>query len=156
MSQQSRKAYKFVSPVELPEQPQGDSWSRAQDAIEKLKDSYIEDWAPTALNELDRVLTLALSKPDDAEEHLRLAYRMSHDMKGQGATFGFCLISDIGATLCSLTFNRKQATQAEIQVMLAHVEAARKVLLERLDDPESEGALAMMAELQAAVRSGLH
>lgn len=156
MSDQSRKAYKFVASAEMETQPSEDNWSRAQAAIEKLKDSYIHDWAPTSLDELERVLTLAQSKPEMAGEYLGAAYRLSHDMKGQGATFDFVLISEIGAALCGLTFGRQDATSAEIGAMLAHVEAARKVLFGRIEDPEDAAAILIMQDLKSAVQSGLH
>lgn len=156
MSQQSRKAYRFITPTDAPEPAQDDAWRRARIAIDKLKASYVQDWAPASLDEMERTLKLALSNPETAFEHLQTAYRLAHDMKGQGATFGYILISDIGAALCGLTYDRNEASQAELTAMLAHVDAARSVLAGGLEDPDSPAAVAVMGALQTAVRASLH
>lgn len=156
MSERSRKAFKFVTAAEAPAPPAEDAWSRARSAIDKLKASYLDDWLPASLDELERTLKLALSNPDLAGEHLQMAYRLAHDMKGQGGTFGYSLISDIGGALCGLTYGREEATTSEIQAMLAHVSAARAVANDHLEDPESEGAVEVMGALQSAVRANLH
>lgn len=156
MTDQPRKAYRFFTPTEEPEEVPDASWTRARSAIEKLKRAYVTDWAPASLNELERALKIAGSSPDLAAEHLDAAHRLAHDMKGQGATFGFALVSDIGAALSALTYERVEATPAEIQAMLAHVDAARAVIAAELEDPESPDALKVMGDLQAAVRANLH
>ena len=49
MSDQPRKAYRFFTPPEEPEEVPDASWTRARAAIEKLKRSYVTDWAPASL-----------------------------------------------------------------------------------------------------------
>lgn len=156
MSKPQRKTYKFVVVDEAPVEDRGGSWDRARAAIEKLKESYVEEWAPAALEELDRTLTLALSHPPKSAEQLAAAYRLAHDMKGQGATFGYSMISDIGAGLCRLTYSRDAATAAEVQAMLAHVHAARAVIEQRIEDPDCEAAAKVLATLQSELRANLH
>lgn len=156
MSAQRRQSYQFFSPGTEPEGMDAAATARARIAIDKLKLSYLSEWAPATINELDRRLQLARSAPSSAPEHLEASYRLAHDMKGQGATFGFTLISDIGASLCSMTANRTVATDGDLCAMLAHVEAARAVLNQRLDDPECEGAVHVMANLKASVLGYLH
>lgn len=156
MARPARKNYKFVVVDDMAVEGRDRDWDRARAAIDRLKASYVQEWAPAAHDELDRTLTLALSKPSEAGEHLGLAYRLAHDMKGQGATFGFALISDIGGALCGLTYGRETATVAEIQAMLAHVQAARRVIDQRIEDPECDAAQALMDGLQTEVRARLH
>ncbi len=156
MSRQTRKAYTFIKPTAEPQGISEEGWKRAHAAIEKLKRSYIEEWAPTALDELERTLKMARSSPDLAAEQLQAAHRLAHDMKGQGATFGFALVSDIGGALCVLTNNRVAATSAELRAMLAHVRAARSILTRELEDPDCPEAHAVMRELKSAIRANLH
>jgi chemotaxis protein histidine kinase CheA len=129
---------------------------RARTANEKFKRAYFSERAPTAIDELERALLMARSSPEFVAEQPEIGFRLAHDMKGQGATFGFCLISDIGAAFCNLTHNRISATSAKFEAMLAHVHAARAVISEELEDPNSEAAVAMMAHLNAKARGNLH
>lgn len=72
------------------------SRQNARAAIENLKLSYLTEWAPATIDDLDRRLQLARYVPSPVPEHLEAAFRLAHHMKGQGATFGYPLIFDIG------------------------------------------------------------
>ena len=156
MSKTKHRPLTFFEPGGEPSGIDQGSLERARTAIEKLKRAYVSEWAPTAINELERALLLARSSPELVAEQLEAGFRLAHDMKGQGATFGFCLISDIGAALCNLTHNRTSATSAEFEAMLAYVQAARAVIGEELEDPDCDAAVAVMADLHAKVRANLH
>jgi len=151
-----QKALTFFEPGGEPEGIEGDALARARSAVEKLKRAYLNEWAPASVDELERVLRLAGSSPDLAGEHLNAAFRISHDMKGQGATFGFDLLTEIGSTLCTLTYNRDSATPAEFQAMLTHVEAARAVIALRIEDADSAEAAAIREKVEASVRTHFH
>lgn len=156
MSAQRRPSYQFITPGAEPPGMDAVATERARAAIEKLKLSYLTEWAPATIDELDRRLQLARSVPGTAPEHLEAAYRLAHDMKGQGATFGYVLISDIGGSLCAMTYDRVEATDGDLCAMLTHVEAARAVLNHRLDDPEDPTAITIMAKLKSSVMGYLH
>lgn len=156
MSEHPTKAVRFFTPDEAVEEDNDPAWDRARSAIEKLKRAYVEEWAPNSIDELERALKLASSNPEQAADQLHAAYRVAHDMKGQGATFGYALITDIGASLCELTYNRVEATAAEVRAMLAHVAAARDVLEGAVENPESAEASVVMGRLHAAMRANLH
>lgn len=156
MSQSTTKSLKFFDPADEPAEIDDAAWRRARSAIDKLKRAYVDEWAPASLDELERLFSLALSNPDEAAEQLEASYRLAHDLKGQGATFGFSLVSDIGLSLCVLTEDRTEATPAELQAMLAHVAAAREVLAREIEDAQSAEAAALMQNLQSTVRANLH
>jgi len=156
MSNQPQKTYRFIQPTEPSAELNDGAWERARVAIEKLKRAYVDDWAPASLDEIERALKLAGSQPEAVREHLDAVYRLAHDMKGQGATFGYVLMSDIGAALSELSYERDDATKAEIKAMLAHVTAARAVLSEELEDPNCAEAQALLGKLKSVVRANLH
>lgn len=156
MAKAATKSLKFYTPTDPAPDLRDAAMERARAAVDKLKDVYVREWAPAALAELDRTLKLARSSPEHAEEHLEAAYRLAHDMKGQGTTFGYPLISEIGEALCHLTYGRETATKSEYRAMMAHVEAAGTVLANELDDPESDAARDAMRKLQSAVSGNLH
>jgi HPt (histidine-containing phosphotransfer) domain-containing protein len=69
-------------------------------------------------------------------------YRTAHEIKGQGSTFGYKLISEIGASLCRLIRQREKLPAAEFdQRALAHCAAVRSVLEKNLrGDGGADGA----------------
>lgn len=156
MPQANSKPLKFFEPLEESAEIDDAAWSRARSAIDKLKRAYVDEWAPASLDELERLLSLALSNPEESVAQLEAVYRLAHDLKGQGATFGYALVSDIGLSLCILTEDRAEATPAELQAMLAHVEAAREVLAREIEDVGSAEAAELMLNLQSVVRANLH
>ena len=85
MSAQRRQSYQFMTPGSEPSGMDAVATERARAAIEKLKLSYLTEWAPATIDELDRRLQLARSVPSTAPEHLEAAFRLAHDMKGQGS-----------------------------------------------------------------------
>ena len=61
---------------------------RAQAAVDRLKEVYIADWGPAALADMYEALA-RIGRPGAASENnLQALYRLAHDMKGQGGTFG--------------------------------------------------------------------
>jgi HPt (histidine-containing phosphotransfer) domain-containing protein len=69
-------------------------------------------------------------------------YRTAHEIKGQGSTFGFNLISEIGASLCRLIRQREKLDPTDFdRRAAAHCAAIRAVLEKGLKgDGGSEGA----------------
>lgn len=55
-------------------------------------------------------------------------FKQSHDILGLGSTFGFNLITDIGASLCKFVENRKQYDDDAMEVVNAHVDALRAIV----------------------------
>ena len=156
MSKSSRPAFSFFEPGAEPSGIDDAALRRARSAIDKLKRAYVTEWAPAAIDELERAILIARSSPEQAPEQLDAIFRLAHDMKGQGATFGYAMISDIGGALCNLTDHRLTATHAELEAMLANVRAARTIIQNRLEDPDSPEAQSLRDDLLQTVRSHLH
>jgi len=70
--------------------------------------------------------TAAVGQPQ--KERLLKIYDYAHDFKGQGGTFGYDLISRIGASLCRLLHSKETIKQAEGDLVKAHYDALRAVI----------------------------
>src|SRR3546814_6769256 len=93
---------------------------RAQAAVDRLKDIYVTDWAPGAISEMYEVLARVRRPASDRRSCFDAFYRLAHDMKGQGGTFDFPLLTHIGEALCRLTAGRQDAGESEMTVLFAH------------------------------------
>ncbi len=57
----------------------------------------------------------------DVEEQARILpdvfFRMAHDIKGQGATFGYPVLTDLGADICDILRHKNAWTQEELNII---------------------------------------
>ncbi|PJI39042.1 MAG: hypothetical protein CTR53_14110 [Ferrovibrio sp.] len=100
-----------------------------------LSDKYI-GWVNDDLKRLDAAIA---GVTDGANaDALRAVYGVAHDIKGQGSTFGYHLITDIGQLLCRYTERAIEHKKVERAVIDAHVEALRTVVDNRIQGPAGE------------------
>ena len=65
---------------------------------------------------------------ETGEEAFQALHGIAHNIKGQGASFGYPLITDIGASLCRFLKERSAASETELQIMQAHVRAMQEIV----------------------------
>lgn len=129
---------------------------RANAAIARLKESYISEWAPASIDEMYEALAAAMRRDADCREQMERLYRLAHDMKGQGGTFDFAILTTVGESICRLTADRDLLSDGEFTVVRAHVDAARTIIRERLDGEGGAAGRELLAGLQAMTRAQLH
>lgn len=89
----------------------------------------------------------------DRQAHLKRLFGIAHDMKGQGATFGYPLVTRVAHLLCRYVERQKAPGEAEMTMIGAHVDALRAVIMN--DIAGDGGALGeeICATLEVAARS---
>ncbi len=107
----------------------------AQAAVAGLADKYI-GWVNDDLARLDAAIA-AVTDGHNADA-LRDVYGVAHDIKGQGSTFGYHLITEIGQLLCRYTERAIERKKVDRTVIDAHVEAMRTVVDNRIQGPAGE------------------
>jgi HPt (histidine-containing phosphotransfer) domain-containing protein len=111
----------------------GEAVADAERDLGHMVEAYLA-WAVADLERLDA----ACRARAPAREEL---YRLAHDMKGQGGTVGYPLISAIGASLCRFLEGRPTLDRAALAVARRHVDALRTVIASRLSgDGGARGA----------------
>ncbi len=101
--------------------------SKAQTSIDTVGEDY-EDWARKDLARLQLAAQVARSDTADRGRHLQAIFRISHDMKGQGGSFGYPLVTDITRILCRFIDNADESMPATLDVVDAHVQALTLVI----------------------------
>lgn len=122
--------------LQVTSSPQGiddQAISQAEAVIRGFRNSYL-GWAQEDLSKLQNCLDRArATSPDDRMESMRAVFYAAYDMAGQGGSFGFPLISLIGAQLCRFIDDRTVFGAAEMRAVRLHVDAMRVVMAERLE-----------------------
>lgn len=106
--------------------------ARAEAVIEKMTESYL-DWVETDLAKLEGELAALSPGAPDTQERIDVIYRAAHDIKGQGGSFGYHLMTEIGALMCRYIENMDGAmTQEDVDLMQLCYKSMRAVITGRL------------------------
>ena len=93
---------------------------------------YLE-WVEEDLLNVNEVLAnLKAAKKEDRPEHLERIFHFSHDIKGQGGSFGYPIMTLIGGQLCAFVESLDGAGAAEIEVIELHIDAMKLVIAKRM------------------------
>ena len=109
--------------------PDGKAIQRAEAAIKKIGEDFPK-WAQDDLEEMDKALAAARTDPDQQEEYFMRIFRRAMELKGQGGSFGYDLISQVGDSLKKFTESRSEASPRDVEIIAAHVNAMRIVMVE--------------------------
>ena len=114
----------------------------ANDALEKLSAQY-RDWALNDVAQMREAIAQiapARARGDGNAERAAIykVYDIGHNAKGQGASFGYDLVTKIGASLCALLAEAETATPELLAAAAAHAEAMDTVLNENMKGAQGE------------------
>lgn len=103
--------------------------ARAEEVIADLSNDYIE-WAQEDLKKIQvAVSSLTAGGGKEKNKHaLRSIFATSHDIKGQGGSFGYDLMTAIGGDLCRFTENMEEVRKSDISIIQLHVDTMKRVI----------------------------
>ena len=120
---------------------------RAEAAVDVLKKDF-QNWIG------DDVEKLAAARDAFAKDRGAVArdtlFRSSHDLKGQGQTFGFPFVARVAASLCKL-LDGVTSDQIPVGLLDAHVDAIRVCMRDQIKGDSDMVATALAKELEARV-----
>ncbi|MDP6344131.1 MAG: Hpt domain-containing protein [Alphaproteobacteria bacterium] len=102
--------------------------AKAHQAMASIAEDYL-DWLEADLKALQAALRQLRDDGGDDRRALTEMFRISHDVRGQGATFDYALASQISSSLCDFVERRSTAHGLELLVIEAHIDALHAFLL---------------------------
>jgi hypothetical protein len=115
--------------------------ARAEAAVADLAKSYV-GWAMADVDkcvaflasarEAKTVPDLPSGAVDDRIIAIQALYAIAHNIKGQGSSFGFPLMTRLGDSLCRLTRVKRPFPNADLDLVSAHLDAMRLVLSQEI------------------------
>jgi hypothetical protein len=146
------------NPSADPAQPGGIAATvkRAQDAVAELSVDY-RNWALADLAKAEQALAEARGHPAAAQPALQRLYGLAHDMKGQGGSFGFPLVTHVAQSLCRLMVGpggsarhvELPAEDATFGLIEVHLKALRLILEKSVRGEGGEVGQKLVAKLQS-------
>ncbi len=91
-------------------------------AIESQAIDYL-DRLRGDLTEVKAAIDIALGSDGRRDAAVDRLFALIHNMKGQGTTFGYPLVSQIGALTCSILQRSQPADEARLRIVKAHIDA---------------------------------
>ena len=105
---------------------------RAETVISNLAGDYV-NWAKEDIKRLESVFTGMKAGSGDADQAAQEIFQISHDIKGQGGSFDYPLMTIIGGQLCAFIDKRTKAVDAgAIEVIGQHINAVQLVIAQAL------------------------
>lgn len=121
---------------------------RAEQAIENMADEYLE-WVQQDIIRIETACTeLKASVQIDRAEKLQEVFHVAHDIKGQGGSFGYNLMTLIGNQLCRLIDKADSDDPHLIDVIDVHVETMKLIIANKLKGDGGRDGELMLAGLQ--------
>jgi len=124
--------------------------ARAQAAVADLAKNYI----PSTTADLDRCAALLKTARDDSAARanaVRDLYGIAHNIKGQGSSFGYPLVTRIAHSLCGLVRRERAFVDADLGIIQAHLDALRLILAKDIKGEGGEIGAKLAARLETMV-----
>jgi len=104
---------------------------RAEAVIADLTDNYLE-WVAEDLARIHAAFDALKAAKKDRKEFLSRIFEVAHDMKGQGGSFDYNLMTILSGNLCNFVENLDDAGPSEMAVIKLHIDAMDVVIAKRM------------------------
>jgi len=124
---------------------------RAEAVIANLRSSYLV-WAQEDLVKIHALYEQALALPVDARgPSIKAVFGIAHDIKGQGGSFGYQLMTILGNQLCRFAESRPLFGDAELDIIRLHIAAMRTVIGDQIEGEGGALGEDLLRGLQAVI-----
>jgi len=124
---------------------------KAEAVIANLAEKYLD----VVEQDLANIQAAAAKFKADAanrDQHLHRIFLVAHDMKGQGGSFGYPLITTICHQLCRF-IERVEGNleDSDVEVVSIHVDALQVVIRDKMTQADSDQAKALLKGLKLVI-----
>ncbi|WP_417463480.1 hypothetical protein [Kordiimonas sp.] len=109
----------------------------AEKALTKMAEDY-PDWVSGLIVKLQEQHGRCVDTPESRRDCFEEIHRIAHDMKGQGGTFGYPLITTFADSLYGFTYKRDEISDGQVELIKAHLDAMRAVIRGRISGTGGE------------------
>jgi len=124
----------------------------AERAVAEMKPEF-ETWSGEDLVEMQALFASACSDEAGRSEHLAELFRRAHNLKGDGGTFEYPLITRIAGSLSGFLEELERPDARDLEVIKAHLDALAVVIGQKISGDGGEMGKVLVEQLQAAVQA---
>ena len=108
-----------------------DALARAEAALAEMAEDY-PDWVRGLIGDLSASYQKCLDQPEGRSAWFAEIRDIARDMKGQGGTFGYPLITSFADSLYGFSNMSRDIKDSHLELIKAHIDAMRAVIFERV------------------------
>lgn len=139
-------------PAEGPGGVDAETLARAEAVIASMSGEYLE-WVEDDLDAIEKVLRdLKVAAEPDRMHHIGRLFQLAHDIKGQGGSFGYDLMTLIADQLCRFIETVEAPGATALEVIQLHVAALRVVIANRLEGDGGNEGRKLYGDLRKVVK----
>lgn len=107
---------------------------RAERAVASLKEQYLQ-WVEQDMTHLDELVThyMTADTAEEAQASILEMRRVVHDMRGQGGTFGFPLVSSVAGALVDILKRRDTNRVRMTRLIRLHADIIGRIVASRIE-----------------------
>lgn len=129
-----------------------DTLDKAEQLIANMQGSYLE-WVEEDLRKLQALYGQATQEPERRAAILKDIFAVAHDVKGQGGSFDYHLMTAIGNQLCRYIERIEGApNDRHMEVVKVHIDAMRLVIGQRMSGDGGDVGENLLRGLEAAIQ----
>ncbi len=121
----------------------------AEAEFEKMAEDY-PDWVQSYIDELHTHHRRSVDTPEERIQHFKRVNELAHDLRGQGGTFGYPLISYFGDSLFQMS-KTEVIDDSHVEILKAHIDAMSAVIKGRVNGDGGELGQELRTSLQQAI-----
>lgn len=132
----------FIIPTDILQQ--------AEQALQRESASFIH-WAKRYLDNLSRQVTRAKEQGGDRQSNFEEMNLIAHELRGQGGTFGYPLITLFAKSLYEATKGQCRQDDTALEIAKAHIDTMRAVIREDIEGDGGELGQQLFKSLKLAI-----
>ncbi len=105
---------------------------RAEAAIANMADQYLE-WVVQDIERISKAFEeLKAADTESTPAKLEVIFQVAHDIKGQGGSFGYDMMTSVGNQLCRLIEHADPTNPKLTEAVGVHIETLKLVIAQRI------------------------
>ncbi len=122
---------------------------KAEQVIAEMSGEYL-NWVAEDLKKIQEAFE-GLKSSGGTKENLEKVFEIAHDMKGQGGSFNYPLITTVANDLCRLLESLESAGAKETEVIRLHIDTMRVIITDGMEGEGGKAGKHLLAGLAKVV-----
>lgn len=122
----------------------------AQRVFEEMSEDY-PDWVNHQIETLYEYHRRCVDSPEQRRSLFEQITALAHDLKGQGGTFGYPLVTAFATSLNRFSAIKQDIADNHVEIIKAHIDAMRAVIRDRIKGDGGEIGSALQRGLEQVI-----
>ena len=124
--------------------------AKAEASLSEMSEDY-PDWVSKEIEQLAELQRRCVDTPEERKAFFTEIAETAHDMKGQGGTFGYPLITSFAESLYRFADVKGNMNDTDVELIKSHVDAMRAGIKGRISGDGGEIGAEMQKGLEMAI-----